>query len=253
MPKILFCGKGGSGKSTLLALVALYLSEQETVLVIDADESNPGLARMMGLDVPKQTLMESLGGKTVFRKSMGKKTDALALPDDRFLSMETLPTSAVSHAGRLTLLSVGKIEHMHEGCACPMGVLARNFLKHFVVQPGQWILVDTEAGLEHFGRGVPEGVDTVVAVAEPSYDAMALIGKIKAMADEAGRTLYVVLNKIDKDTEPLMRSDLEQRQIRVAGTLPQARELAAANLRGLPLDLDPFRSNLRTLLECLQS
>jgi CO dehydrogenase maturation factor len=253
MPKILFCGKGGSGKSTLLALVALYLSEQETVLVIDADESNPGLARMMGLDVPKQTLMESLGGKTVFRKSMGKKTDALALPDDRFLSMETLPTSAVSHAGRLTLLSVGKIEHMHEGCACPMGVLARNFLKHFVVQPGQWILVDTEAGLEHFGRGVPDGVDTVVAVAEPSYDAMALIGKIKAMADEASRTLYVVLNKIDKDTEPLMRSDLEQRQIRVAGTLPQARELAAANLRGLPLDLDPFRSNLRTLLECLQS
>jgi CO dehydrogenase nickel-insertion accessory protein CooC1 len=73
MPKILFCGKGGSGKSTLLSLLALFLSEHHDVLVIDADESNPGLARMMGLDAPRQTLMENLGGKTAFRRSMGKK------------------------------------------------------------------------------------------------------------------------------------------------------------------------------------
>ena len=52
---------------------AYILAKHHDVLVVDADESNPGLARMMGLDAPRQTLMESLGGKSAFRRSMGKK------------------------------------------------------------------------------------------------------------------------------------------------------------------------------------
>jgi CO dehydrogenase maturation factor len=120
MPKILLCGKGGSGKSTLLALLALFLSEQNDVFVVDADESNPGLARMMGLVAPRQTLMESLGGKTAFRRSMGKKTAAHEEKDllgSELRTVATLPSSASSRKGRLTLASVGKIEHTHEGCA----------------------------------------------------------------------------------------------------------------------------------------
>jgi CO dehydrogenase maturation factor len=256
MPKILFCGKGGSGKSTLLALLSLYLSEHHDVLVVDADESNPGLARMMGLDAPRQTLMESLGGKTAFRRSMGKKTAALEKKDPlggALRSMAALPSSAASRSGRLTLVSIGKIEHAHEGCACPMGVLARTFIGNISIQPGQWALIDTEAGVEHFGRGVLEGVDAVVAVADPSYDAVMLIGKIKAMADEGSKRLCVVLNKTDGDTEPLMRTHLGGQGIRITEALPQSRDIAAANLRALPLDVDPYRENLRALLEALET
>ena len=256
MPKILFCGKGGSGKSTLLSLLALFLSEHHDVLVIDADESNPGLARMMGLDAPRQTLMENLGGKTAFRRSMGKKTAALEEKDPlggALRSMAALPSSAASRSGRLTLVSVGKIEHAHEGCACPMGVLARTFIGNLSIQPGQWVLIDTEAGVEHFGRGILEGVDAVVAIADPSYDAVMLMGKIKAMADEGGKRLCVVLNKTDGDSESLMRTRLEGQGIRIAATLPQSRDITAANLRALPLDVDPFRENLLALMKGIES
>jgi len=256
MPKILFCGKGGSGKSTLLALLALYLSEHHDVLVVDADESNPGLARMMGLDAPRQTLMENLGGKSAFRRLMGKKTVALEKKDllgSALRSIAALPSSATSRSGRLTLVSVGKIEHTHEGCACPMGVLARTFIGGISIQPDQWVLIDTEAGVEHFGRGILEGVDAVVAIADPSYDAIVLIGKIKSMADEGGKRLCVVLNKTDGDTESLMRTLLEGRGIRIAATLPQSREVTAGNLRALPLDVVPFRENLQSLREAVES
>ena len=205
MPKILFSGKGGSGKSTLLALMALYLSKLRDVLVVDADESNPGLARMMGLDAPRQTLMENLGGKTAFRRLMGKKTAAFEEKDPlggALRSMASLPSSAASRSGRLTLVSVGKIEHTHEGCACPMGVLARTFIGNISIQAGQWVLIDTEAGVEHFGRGVLAGVDAIVAIADPSYDAVMLIGKIKAMADEGGKRFCVVLNRGDTSSVP---------------------------------------------------
>jgi len=256
MPKILFCGKGGSGKSTLLALLALYLSEDHDVLVIDADESNPGLARMMGLDAPRQTIMESLGGKKAFRRSMGKKTAALeenALLGSAFRSMASLPLSAASHAGRLTFVSVGKIEHTHEGCACPMGVLARTFVKQIFLGPGQWALIDTEAGVEHFGRGILEGVDAVVAVVDPSYDAVLLVGKIRVMADEGGKKFYVVLNKTDGDTESFLRSRLESQGIRIAATIPHSRDITSGNLRSLPLDVNLFRENLQALLRAVES
>jgi len=256
MPKILFCGKGGSGKSTLLSLTALYLSETRDVLVVDADESNPGLARMMGLDAPRQTLMENLGGKTAFRRSMGKKTAAFEEKDllgSALRSITDLPSSASSRKGRMTLVSVGKIEHTHEGCACPMGILARTFIGNISIQPGQWVLIDTEAGVEHFGRGVLEGVDAVVAIVDPSHDALMLVGKIRAMAGESGKRFHVVLNRTDQEMETLMRAELRKQQIEVACTMPHSREIARANLCALPLDIDPVRESLLALLKAIES
>jgi CO dehydrogenase nickel-insertion accessory protein CooC1 len=96
-------------------------------------------------------------------------------------------------------------------------------------------------------------VDAVVAIADPSYDAVLLIAKIKAMADEGGKRLCVVLNKTDGDTESLMRNRLEGQGIRIAATLPQSRDITAGNLRALPLDVDAFRENLRSLLVAIES
>lgn len=256
MPKILFCGKGGSGKSTLLALLALYLSEHQDVLVVDADESNPGLSRMMGIDAPRQTIMESLGGKTAFRRSMGEKKAAFEqrdIPGMPLQSLGSIPSNAASRSGRLTFVSVGKIEHAHEGCACPMGVLARTFINSISLAPGQWALIDTEAGVEHFGRGILDGADAVVAVVDPSYDAVMLVGKIGAMARESGKRLHVVLSKADEDVERLVRSDLEKQKIAVAGALPYSQEILRANLRAIPLDANPFRENLQSLLKAIES
>jgi CO dehydrogenase maturation factor len=61
--KILVCGKGGSGKSTIAALLAKCISRQGyQVLVVDSDESNYGLHRQLGLELPSY-FMEYFGGK----------------------------------------------------------------------------------------------------------------------------------------------------------------------------------------------
>jgi len=187
---------------------------------------------------------------------MGKKT---AAPEEKDLlggtlqSMESLPSPAASRSGRLTLVSIGKIEHTHEGCACSMGVLARTFINHISLKPGQWILVDTEAGVEHFGRGILDGVDAVVAIVDPSHDALMLVGKIRAMAGESGKRFHVVLNRTDEDSEDWIRADLEKRKIGVACTLPYSREILRANLRALPLDINPVRENLQALLKAIEA
>jgi CO dehydrogenase maturation factor len=254
MPKILFCGKGGSGKSTLLALLALYLNEDRDVLVVDTDESNTGLARMMGLDAPGKTLMDFLGGKSAFRRQMGargapgeKKT---FLPESGGSGL--LPEACESARGRIRLAAVGKIEHAHEGCACPMGVLARNVLGSIPSRADQWVLIDTEAGIEHIGRGMLEGMDAVVAVVDPSRDAVALAGKVVMLASAEGRRCLVVMNKVDGDTEPVLGEALDGEGIRAVVVFRHSRVAAESNLRARPLTVDPYRKELGVLAKALE-
>ena len=51
--KVLICGKGGSGKSTLSALIEKKKKNRGyRVLLVDADESNYGLHRLLNISHP---------------------------------------------------------------------------------------------------------------------------------------------------------------------------------------------------------
>ncbi|MBC7253788.1 MAG: hypothetical protein H5T72_07460 [Actinobacteria bacterium] len=129
MPKILVSGRGGSGKSTLVSLLALEIRESAPVLVVDADESNLGLPSMLGLPEPLHTLMDWLGGRSAVREKLmallrGTGGEDMGLFEPG-LDHESLPESCRSARNGLSLVRIGKIEHSMEGCACPMGAVAR--------------------------------------------------------------------------------------------------------------------------------
>lgn len=69
--KISVCGKGGSGKSTLVSLLAIAAQARELkTLVVDSDESNSGLFRMLGFDKFPIPLMALVGGKEGIKEKM---------------------------------------------------------------------------------------------------------------------------------------------------------------------------------------
>ena len=231
--KMAVCGKGGTGKSTLVALLANVLRQEGyAVLVIDSDESNPGLPRLLGLGTPATPLISLLE-----RFSLGdRKPDASWLEAAR-ISPESIPREFIVSAPRMKLLTVGKIIDPLQGCACPMADLARDFVQKVNLANKEIMLIDMEAGIESFGRGVERGVDTVLIVVEPSFDSLALAEKIRYMAEGIGiATIRAILNKIpSSEIETKLRKDLGKKQIKVAGTVYLDPQIAQAGLMGQEL------------------
>ena len=177
--KISVCGKGGSGKSTVVALLANEARARGyRVLVVDSDESNSGLFRMLGFDYPPVPLMELVGGKQSLKQKMGQPT---VLAQSRIGLKDLSPQHLVQRDG-LTLVSIGKILQSLEGCACPMVVLSREFLKKLALAEGELAIVDMEAGVEHFGRGVETSIDSVLIVVEPPLESVSVAQKIHELA-----------------------------------------------------------------------
>jgi CO dehydrogenase maturation factor len=242
--KISICGKGGSGKSVVTTLLAGALSRRGfRVLVIDSDESNSGLYRLLGLEKPPAPLLEELGGrKQVFR--VLAKDPANRLESDpsimtrEHIAFEDIPREHVATRDSLSLVNIGKILHSMEGCACPMGVLSREFLNRLRLEEDEVALVDTEAGVEHFGRGVDSSMDTVLVVVEPSYESLRLAEKVRAMAEGLGvRRMYAVLNKVaSSEMASRLTDELGQRNIEAIGSVSHDPEVFDACLEGRPLE-----------------
>ena len=236
--KMLVCGKGGCGKSTVAALLARAMQKQNRrVLLVDADESNIGLYRMLGVDMP-QPLLDSLGGKKGFRERTAPGS-GLGGPPALFpqgLQIDALPADCVAQADGVRVMSVGKIHHFGEGCACPMGRLFRMLFGALTLEPDDLVIVDAAAGVEHFGRGLDGQCDQIVNVVDPSYESIMMAQRVTGLAHEAGVPVAVVLNRTTPDLEKEISASLDGTAI--VGSLPDSRAIFRRNLKGEPLDAD---------------
>lgn len=231
--KISVCGKGGSGKSVLTSLLANQaISHGLGVLVIDSDESNSGLFKTLGFGNPPVPLMELIGGKKKLKEKM-RNPNVLA---ESHLSVKDIPSQHLIRRNGLMLVSIGKILQALEGCACPMGVLSREFLKKLRLGEKEIAIVDMEAGVEHFGRGIDEGIDRVVLVVEPSFESIAVAEKIKGLASGLDKAVSAVLNKIDSEKiAHKLEGELRIKNIEVIGTIPNDPLVFEACLEGRAL------------------
>lgn len=224
--KILVCGKGGTGKSVIATLIAKELARRgKRTLVVDTDESNFGIYRNFGVEQPKDFL-EYLGGKEKVRERLLRfirgGEEKVKLFDE--LTIDAILAEYVVKENGIRIMAIGKIHDFGEGCACPMGAVAREFLEALRLREDEFVVVDTDAGIEHFGRGVEAGCDVIVAVVEPSYESIKLTEKIA----ELGKKVVVIGNKVDESSRELIKAD---------AYLPFRKEIFEACLKGEEIPL----------------
>ena len=235
--KVMISGKGGSGKSTLSALLVRALHQRGiNVLLVDADESNLGVQRLVGMNGP-ESVMNRLGGKKAFKQSLSQVfPQGPQHPVLQANSIDQLPDDCISDIDGIRLLVVGKIQNFGEGCACSMGALSKMVLGKLALKRNEMVIVDTEAGVEHFGRRVDGECDAIIGVVDPTYESFRLSQQMQAMAQDAGAEIGFVLNKSTPEIENEMRQHLPNENI--VASIPYQEALFLDSLKGRPLSIE---------------
>jgi CO dehydrogenase maturation factor len=260
--KISVCGKGGAGKSVIVTLLTNeFRARGYRVLVVDSDESNSSLYRILGFDHPPVPLMELVGGKLGLKDKMAIRLSSgeaevkmEVLSQDRIL-VKDIPTQHIVQRDGIRLLNIGKILHSLEGCACPMGVLSREFLRKVYLRADEVAIVDMEAGVEHFGRGVETSIDKVLVIVEPSFESLELALRIKELAADARvNNTWAIINNITSD-EIVMRlkDELARRDVEVIGIVLHNPKIFEACLEGRRLGEGVASKEIREVVDAMLS
>ncbi len=250
--KISVCGKGGSGKSTMVTLLANEAQARGyRVLVVDSDESNSGLFRVLGFDQPPIPLMELVGGKKGLKEKMSQPN---VLTEDEIL-IDHIPPQHLLERNGLMLVSIGKILQSLEGCACPMGVLSREFLKKLSLKEDELAIVDMEAGVEHFGRGVETSIDSVLIVVEPPFESLEVAEKVYSLATAIGiKNVWAILNKVpSEEIARKLEEELRKRGMDVVGCIHFDPEVFKSSIEGGVLNRGTAAQEIKAVLDSMLS
>jgi len=240
--RILICGKGGSGKSTAVALMSLALLRKEyRVVVLDGDASNPeGLVRLLfgtGVESEPRPLIEFFGGVDVVTcpvddpSPLTRLNDTDPIPERRIdLFKEISPDYYLEKQG-MTFLQAGKIETYGQGCDGPLEKVVRDF----VITGDAVNLIDMKAGLEHFGRKIPDHMDVILGVLDYTLESVSIAKRMAEFCEAAHIPAYwLILNKVGSaDVQAMLMEKLGGLQNRMLGSISYDQELITMGLSGV--------------------
>jgi CO dehydrogenase maturation factor len=203
--RIVIAGKGGVGKTTTCAILSSIFAESGmNVLAVDED--------------PQQNLAFSLGyppqdasGIVPLSKNAAYIEEKVGVrPGSGYggmLRLNPQVSDVVERFGiaiddRISLLVMGSVSTAAGGCLCPENALLGSVLRYIRLRRNEVILMDTQAGVEHFGRAISTGFSQAVVVTEPSFNAYSVAIHAASLARELGiRHVHLVVNKIRSESD----------------------------------------------------
>jgi len=148
-------GKGGTGKTTVAGLLIRYMLERgmKPLLAIDAD-SNSNLNDVLGVPL-EETLSDA-------REEM-KTNVPVGMTKDIFMEMKV--EQALVEADGFDLIAMGRPEG--PGCYCAANNLLSSLIDRLIGNY-PFVVIDNEAGMEHFSRLTQKDIDLLMLVSDPS-------------------------------------------------------------------------------------
>ena len=236
---IAISGKGGTGKTTISSLlVRSFIDAGEgPVLAVDADP-NANLHEALGVQVH-----ETLG-------SMREEAFTRHIPPgmNRHDYVRFRFRQALVEAEGFDLVAMGRPEGY--GCYCfandllseCMGELERDY---------RFVVIDTEAGMEHISRGTIGKPDGLLIVSDPGARGLRTVTRIREIAIALGLApdrIFVILNRYKTGTAPVDAGTETPFAIIPDDAAVEQADLAATPVSCIPVD-SPARIAVRGLAE----
>ena len=231
--KIAVAGKGGVGKTLIAGAIAYFLKEKGyKVLAIDADPA-PNLAITLGIPAEKAKKIRPISEN----KQLIEEKTSTGVPGVYKLSFtvdDIVEKYSVQSPLGVNLLVMGTIRSVGGGCTCPANALIRVLLRHLIVERGEAVVLDMEAGIEHFGRATAKHVDVMLAVADANMKALEVAKKIFELSRQAGiEKIFLLGNKIrNKVEEELLIEFSDKNGYQILGFIPYDPLVFEADMKG---------------------
>lgn len=232
-------GKGGTGKTTTSSLlVRAFIDLNATpVLAVDADP-NANLHEALGVAVH-----ETLGS---MREEAFGRTIPAGMNRHGYVRLR-FRQSLVESEG-FDLVAMGRPEG--SGCYCFANDLLSECMKD-LERTYRFIIIDTEAGMEHIARGTIGRPDLLLIVSDPGARGLRTIARIREIAIDLGLPydkIKVVFNQYKTGSAPVNIGNEEPFAIIPDDPAVEQADLEAKPVSGIPPD-SPARVAVRTLAE----
>lgn len=198
MKRIIFTGKGGVGKTTILSNLARLLARDGyRVLVIDCD---PSMNLAMSLGIPISEVISLAGDKSQLQEKLGGIDEHAGLEN----TDDALEEFIVQACDGVKLIVMGTIPFGGAGCLCAPISLVKLLVNYLASGPddNDFIFVDSQAGVEIFGRGLASEFDISFVITEPTPKSLEVAKHGLRLAKDLGvKRQIAIVNKVEVDED----------------------------------------------------
>jgi len=231
--KIAVSGKGGVGK-TLIAggLAKGFVDRGLKTMAIDAD-SSPNLGLTLGLSPEETRKIVPISENQPLVESK-TSTGYSGVYNLNFSVEDIVKKYSVPTPLGVNLIVMGTVHSMGAGCMCAPTAVIRALLRYLVVEQGEAVVLDLEAGVEHIGRGTAQQVDALLIVADSNLKSLEIAKHIHDMASVAGmKQLYLVGNRVMNQTQQdAIQSFADKNGLAVLAYVPFDPKVTEADMMG---------------------
>jgi CO dehydrogenase maturation factor len=225
-------GKGGTGKTTLAGMIIRYLLDKGKgpVLAVDAD-ANSNLNEVLGVDI-RATIGQA--------REVMKEDVPTGMTKDIWFEYKV--QEALTEAKGFDLIAMGRPEGA--GCYCAANTLARKCLD-LLTGNYPYIVIDNEAGMEHFSRLTTRDVDLLFILSDSSRRGILTASRIRDLIHELNLRIALdalVISRVQGELDPEIREEIKRQDLRLAGTIPMDEEVYRFDLEGKPTFQLPVES-----------
>jgi CO dehydrogenase maturation factor len=225
-------GKGGTGKTTLAGMIIRFLLDKGKgpILAVDAD-SNSNLNEVLGVKV-RSTIGDA--------REMMKKDVPVGMTKDIWFELKV--QESLTETKGFDLIAMGRPEG--PGCYCAANTLARKCLD-LLTGNYQYIVIDNEAGMEHFSRLTTRDVDLLFIVSDSSQRSILTASRIRDLIHELDLRIVrevLVINRVQGNPDPQIYEEVKKQNLELGGILPVDEEVYRYDSEGKPTIQLPLES-----------